>query len=60
MNQVSTEQAPVTLGIGPVTRQSGNALRRIAADIRRALNWLRAVMWSIYDDAGNLDDLRRL
>ncbi len=43
-----------------LVRRSKDLVHRGLVNILRALDRLRAVMWSFYDDAGGPDDLRRL
>ncbi len=62
MRQVSIEQKRIygTRELEQPVRRSKDLVHRSLVSIRCALDRLRAVMWSFYDDAGGPDDLRRL
>ncbi len=62
MRQVSIERKSIYETREPeqLVRRSKDLVQRGLVSIRRALDRLRAVMWSFYDDAGGPDNLRRL
>ncbi len=62
MRQGSIEPRKIhgTREMEQLIRHSGELVHHDFVSIRRALDWLRTIMWSFYDDAGGPDDLRRL
>ncbi len=57
---IKPKRIPGTREMEQLIRHAGDLVQHGLVSIRRAVDGLRAMMWSFYDDAGGPDDLRRL
>ncbi len=57
---IKPRRIPGTREMEQLVRRSGDLVQRGLVSIRRTVDWLRASLWSFYNDAGGPDDLRRL